>query len=216
MSKCLAAQPEAVIVDLGQCQVEDPAALAVFSVAARDAAQWPGAPLLFCRPNAQTAAVLSRSALCRYVPVFPTLEAAIAGIGDQMVPVQLSTHLMPAVGAARQARELVTEACARWELPALVGPACTIVTELVNNVVVHAQTPMDVVLRLRERYLNISVRDGSPMPPRALESVAPTAPGGRGLMMVAAVAKRWGYTPVTDGKVVWAVLRTDDHGPLTP
>ena len=46
------------------------------------------------------------------------------------------------VGAARQARELVTEACARWELTDLVGPACTIVTELVNNVVVHAQTPM--------------------------------------------------------------------------
>jgi anti-sigma regulatory factor (Ser/Thr protein kinase) len=94
-------------------------------------------------------------------------------------------------------------------VPELIGPACTIVTELVNNVVVHARTPMELVLRLRERHLNISVRDGSAARPEARGPSSPTAPGGRGLMMVAAVAQRWGYTPVAGGKVVWAVLRTD-------
>lgn len=170
----------------------------------------PTGPRSSVDPSPDTAAALRRGTTCRYLPVYPTLEAAMARTNDETAPVQLSARLLPAAGAARQARELVTEACARWDVPQLIGPACTIVTELVNNVVVHARTPMEVMLRLRECHLNISVRDGSFTAPRARGPVSPTAPGGRGLMMVEAVAQRWGYTPVERGKVVWAVLRTDE------
>jgi anti-anti-sigma factor len=210
IEQCVTTRAHTVIVDLSGLRVDDAAALTVFADVARDTAQWPGAPLLLCSPNAEVAAALDRSRQCRFVPVFPTLEAAMAGSENQMVPHQLSSRLLPAVGAARQARELVTEACARWDLPELVGPACTIVTELVNNVVVHARTPMEVVLRLHDSYLNISVRDESATSPEPRGPASPTAPGGRGLMMVEAVAQRWGHTAVPGGKVVWAVLSTED------
>ena len=208
--KCLAGQPNAVILDLGSLRVDDPAAVAVFASVARNAARWPGAPVLLCAPDPETRRVIRSAAVCRHIPVFPTMEEAMAGV-DRTAPVELSATLLPAVGAARKARELVTEACARWELPHLAGPACTVVTELVNNVVVHAQSPMDVTLRLRDRHIMVSVRDESTDPPQARGPISPTSPGGRGLMMVAAVAETWGHTAVPNGKVVWAVLRTDQR-----
>jgi anti-anti-sigma regulatory factor len=209
LAKCLSAQPTAIVADVTGLRIDDTAALAVFGVAATEAAEWPGARLVLCCSDPRTETVLRRSAALRRLGLFPTLEAAVAGIEEDAAPSQLSTRLLPAVGAARQARELVTEACARWNLPAMIGPACTVVTELVNNVVAHVGTPMEVVIRLRDRYLNISVRDNSTEPPLARGPAAPTAPGGRGLMMVAAVAHRWGYTPVTGGKAVWAILRIE-------
>jgi anti-sigma regulatory factor (Ser/Thr protein kinase) len=110
------------------------------------------------------------------------------------------------VFAARHARELVTDACARWNVPALVGPGCIVVTELANNAVVHARTPMEIILSVRGRQLNVAVRDRSSAPPEIRGPAVPASPGGRGLMMVDAVAQRWGWTPADDGKVVWAAL----------
>ena len=210
VAKPLPAQPSAIVVDVSGMRVADRTALPVLATAAHRAAQWPGIPLVLCAPSPEAEAALRDSAICRYLPVYPTLEAAMAGIEDDATVTELTARLQPAVGAARQARELVTEACGRWDLPDLVGPACTIVTELVNNVVVHAGTSMEVVVRRRDRYVNISVRDGSGTIPTPRGPASPTAPGGRGLMMVAAVAQRWGCTPVDDGKVVWAVLDLDE------
>jgi anti-anti-sigma regulatory factor/anti-sigma regulatory factor (Ser/Thr protein kinase) len=212
LGKCLAAHPAAIIVDVSGLRIGDAGALAVFAETAREATRWPGAPLLLCRPGPETAAVLGASSVVHHLPVFPTLEAAMAGIDGHPALSQLRLDLQPTVGAARRARQLVTEACARWDVPYLVGPACTVVTELVNNAVVHAGTPMEVVIQLRERHVNISVRDASPEPPRPGGPVAPTAPGGRGLMMVEAVAAYWGHQASDGGKVVWAVLRTTDNG----
>jgi anti-anti-sigma regulatory factor len=212
IGKCLAAQPAAVIVDVTDLRIEEPSAVTIFAVAARDAAAWPGAGLSLCCRDRAVAERLRRSAVLRFVPLFGTVEDAVNSVNGLM-PAQLRTNLMPVVGAARQAREVVTEACGRWELPDLVGPACTVVTELVNNVVVHACTPMEVVVRLRERRLHVCVTDGSATPPEAKGPAAPTAPGGRGLMMVDAVSERWGWTPLAGGgKAVWAVLCADETG----
>ncbi|WP_229789321.1 ATP-binding protein [Pilimelia terevasa] len=124
----------------------------------------------------------------------------------QAPPAELRLLLRPAVGAARAARELVTEACARGELAPLAGAACTVVTELVNNAVVHARTPLELVIGLRADGLDIAVHDGSAQLPQPRQPVAPAAPGGRGMVMVAALATRWGADPRPGGKVVWATL----------
>jgi anti-sigma regulatory factor (Ser/Thr protein kinase) len=210
IARCLAAQPAAVLVDVTDLRIDEPTATTVFAVGARDAAAWPGVGLSLCCRDRALAERLRHSAVLRFVPVHTSVEEAVNSVNG-MAPAQLRTRLMPVVGAARQAREVVTEACARWGLPDLVGPACTVVTELVNNVVVHASTPMEVVVRLRDRHLHVSVTDGSPTPPEAKGPAAPTAPGGRGLMMVDAVSDRWGWTPLEGGgKAVWAILRTDE------
>ncbi len=206
--KCLAEQPDALLVDLAGLRVDEARALSLFTAVTRQAAMWPGTPLLLCAPTAATRALLARGGYGT-PPVFATVDSALAaGRGRASMP-SMTDELLPVVGAARQARDRVTEACARWDLPALVGPASVVVSELVSNAVAHAHTMIALRLSLRRRYLHIAVRDGSSEEPR-LATTSPLAPGtGRGLLLVDAIARRWGSLPTTGGKVVWAVLSTD-------
>ncbi|HWH01305.1 MAG TPA: ATP-binding protein [Pilimelia sp.] len=215
---CLVEQPAALVVDLTDLRTPDPDALSVFAATAADTAEWPAVALCLVDPGRRVAEGRSADAEGGTVRVFAALQDALRGLGPpeatdpRVARAHLRAELLPVVGAARQARELVTEACGRWELPHLLGPACTVVTELVNNVVVHARTPMTVRLHLDRDHLHVTVRDASPQAPRARGPVAPTAPGGRGLVMIQAVAARWGFLPLADGKVVWALLARDQEG----
>jgi anti-sigma regulatory factor (Ser/Thr protein kinase) len=118
---------------------------------------------------------------------------------------RLSLEFEPRADAARLARELVSAACARWHREELAESAHVAVTELVNNAVVHAGTPVTVHVAVRGDELFIAVRDRSTEPLRPRKA-APTSYGGRGLMLLDAMSSRWGCTPREDGKVVWAVL----------
>jgi hypothetical protein len=204
--KCLAEQPEAVLVDLSGMRLGEPSALSIFFAVARQAAKWPAVPLVLCAPPADAVDFLRRGAEERRMPVLPTLSDAVRSLQlDQAVP-SISEDLLPVLGAGRRARELATEACFQWDVPHLVGPACTVVTELVNNVVAHAYTMMTLRMAVRDRYLHIAVRDGSAVQPVMRRDVSPTALSGRGLALVEAVSRHWGSLPTEGGKVVWAVL----------
>ena len=69
----------------------------------------------------------------------------------------------------------------------------------------------DLVLSvaLGRRFLHLSVRDGSAAPPIRLIP-DPYNGGGRGLILIDALASGWGTTQVSGGKVVWATLRLPD------
>ena len=193
-------RPGPVIADLSRLRVE-PAARAVFDDVRREVADWPASALL----------VLDPVGAGNGDPVCATLDEAQAALTDAPMAAVLSVDLAPSVGAAREARVLVTDGCARWGMPDLAEPACIAVTEMVNNVVAHARTPMTVRLAPRDSSLHLAVRDHSPRQP-AFAGLAPLAStGGRGLLLIDTVARRWGSTPVPDGKVVWCVLYADDE-----
>lgn len=119
----------------------------------------------------------------------------------------VSEQLLPVVGAQRHARDVVTEACLRWDFPDLVDPASLIVSELVANVVDHAHTMMTLTVAHRGSHLYLAVQDGASAPPVARTSVGGTvALRGRGLLLVEAIAATWGYSREGDGKIVWATL----------
>jgi anti-anti-sigma regulatory factor len=206
--KCLAEQPDALLVDLRGLHVDQPLALAVFTVLRRQAANWPGTPVLFCGPSPKARELLLRGAYQR-LPLFDSVPAALEHLGDDRLTLpSINEQLLPVAGSTRHARDVVTEACLRWDLPGLVAPASMVVTELVANVVDHAHTLMLLRLSLRARYLNIAVRDGSPeLPVLRAPAAAEGAAGGRGLILVGTVAHLWGALPSHDGKVVWAALR---------
>jgi anti-sigma regulatory factor (Ser/Thr protein kinase) len=99
---------------------------------------------------------------------------------------------------------------ARWlrgHAPEAVHDAELVVTELVANAFQHADTPHEVRLFPvpDRRAVRVEVDDGSLRPPRLLHP-PPGVSGGRGLMLVAAVCERWGFTPQNWGKTVWAEL----------
>ncbi|PWR16205.1 ATP-binding protein [Micromonospora sicca] len=205
LDRCLTAQPDALVVDLSEVGVADRLALSVFAAAARRAADWPAVPIVLCAPPPDAAVWLAETTACRVVPVRPDCAEATALAGGWAAP-RLRARLEPVAGACRRARELVTDACGRWNIPELIGPASLVLTELVGNVVRHAGTPMQVTLTLRRPYLRLAVTDGSRAAARATTGQDPRAEGGRGLLLVRELTQRWGSAPAGDGKVVWAML----------
>ena len=204
----LAEQPEAVIVDVSDLRMADPAAGGVLREVAQDNADWPAAHIMLC---ARRDANLWHST---GLPVWPDLGEALAELGAPETDQRLRLALDPLMGTARRAREFVTEACARWDCPGLAGAGCIVVTEMVNNVIVHARTKMMVLLGRRGDTMSVAVRDHSATAPQYHGGpVSTNSYGGRGLLLIDSVANRWGHLGLTDGKVVWAVLRDDNESP---
>jgi anti-anti-sigma regulatory factor len=205
--KCLAEQPRALFVDLADLTVADPLALSIFLAVARQAARWPGIPVLFCAPAPGAAELLAGGAY-RRLTAFDSIGTARAhlGNGGHGLP-GLVENLLPVAGAARRGRELVSDACLRWNQPALIDPASLVCSELISNAVDHASTMMQLRISLSTAYLFLAVRDGSSAEPHLSGEVpGVTTVRGRGLHLIAATAHSWGSLPATDGKVVWASL----------
>ncbi|TWD25327.1 sodium/proline symporter [Streptomyces sp. T12] len=103
-----------------------------------------------------------------------------------------------AVGTARTA---AVRQLSEWGLDELAFTTELVVSELVTNAIRHASGP--VALRLiRDRGLICEVTDGSGTSPRPRHART-TDEGGRGLMIVAQLAHRWGTRHTATGKVIW-------------
>ena len=203
----LAAQPEAVVVDVAGLRAARADAAGVLHEILEETRDWPGSHLALCG-SADAAAWRSSG-----WPIWPDHASALAALGPPEPGTRMSAGLEPVVGAARHSRELITEACARWGRPGLAGNACIVATEMVNNVVAHVRTPMRVLLALHGDMMTVAVRDGSAVIPRFTGPVAPTSYGGRGLLLIDSIADRWGHLPLAGGKVVWARLAGPEPGP---
>lgn len=107
--------------------------------------------------------------------------------------------------APRAARRFVVDTLARWGRADDIQVAALAVTELATNAVLHARSDFVVGLSLRDGAIRLSVSDASSATP-APRAPGSDEPGGRGLLMVAALSNRWGTDVAGDGKVVWAEL----------
>ena len=85
-----------------------------------------------------------------------------------------------------------------------LGDLLLVVSELVTNAVLHADTPARFVLRWDGRRARIEVTDGDHRPPRV--PVDAPAIGGRGLFLVDRLSTAWGSDPSPSGKTVWATV----------
>ena len=205
----LAEQPEALVVDVSELRVAGSGAAQVLRDVRRDTADWPAAHLALC---GGTRATPWRDTGW---PVWSDCPEAFAELGTPEHDRRLSLALEPQVGSARRSRELITEACGRWDCPELAGAACIVATEMVNNVVAHAKTPMVVLLAAHGAGMTVAVRDRSAVVPSFTAGpVSPTAFGGRGMLLIDAVASRWGSLVLDGGKVMWALL--EPGGPAGP
>jgi anti-sigma regulatory factor (Ser/Thr protein kinase) len=121
---------------------------------------------------------------------------------------------------ARLARQLTVCRMAEWGYPPTSdtsGTVSLLVAELAANAVQHGGVPgRDFHLRLamdvRTRLIRIEVGDASTRRPRfGSETVAgPEDESGRGLLLVAVLAARWGTVPRTPvGKTMWAEVVAD-------
>jgi len=195
-------EPTSVVVDLSGVTRADEAGLALFPAMGKLAREWPGARLLLCGLTPGVTAALPESG---WVSVYDTLADALAAASTDPVPQRVHRFLEPTVAAPRVAREMATHAWWDWNLPGGPSSAQILASELVTNGVRHARTPLSFSMTLRDGRIRLSVQDWAAIPVR-LRSPTESDLQGRGLIVVGAIAARWGSVPLGDGKVVWAEL----------
>ncbi|MFD0151402.1 SpoIIE family protein phosphatase [Streptomyces sp. NPDC127132] len=114
--------------------------------------------------------------------------------------------LEPEDAAPGRARRLARRALARWDLEELTDSVELLISEVVTNAVRYAERPVTLRL-LKTDVLRCEVGDDSPQLPRQRRA-RDTDEGGRGLFLVNRLARRWGATRLSGGKVVWFELAT--------
>lgn len=120
---------------------------------------------------------------------------------------------------AGAARRFVVSALRDWALLDFAEAAALGAAELAANAVLHSRGAFTVAVRRIPHGVRVDVQDDRPerLPVVVPTSLEPLDTGvtGRGLMLVAAVAHRWGYFTTDAAKTVWFEL-TDDTGPRSP
>ena len=125
-----------------------------------------------------------------------------------MTSTATSIELPPATESPTSARNFVANALRRHRVaPETVDVARLLTSELVTNAVLHARTTIIVSVRVTEQRVHIAVDDEDPSRP-ADGAVADLDTHGRGLTIVAGLARTWGVEPRGDGKSIWFELRT--------
>ncbi|MFE0419179.1 ATP-binding protein [Streptomyces tendae] len=127
--------------------------------------------------------------------------------GPRAADVESQYHAEFAMGAhsARPLRRVLRLYLVRSGLAEVSDAAELALTELIANVVRHVPgRRCRVCFLLRPGAVRVEVADDCPVLPVPATADA-LGEGGRGLVIVAAVADRWGVTPYADGrgKTVW-------------
>jgi serine phosphatase RsbU (regulator of sigma subunit)/anti-sigma regulatory factor (Ser/Thr protein kinase) len=131
--------------------------------------------------------------------------ALLAARFDGIAPSDVAYwFLEPEDAAPGRARRLARRALSRWGLEELSDSVELLVSEVVTNAVRYASRPVTLRL-LRTDVLRCEVGDDVPQLPRLRQARA-TDEGGRGLYLVNRMARRWGATRLSTGKVVWFEL----------
>ena len=114
-------------------------------------------------------------------------------------------HLAGHLSEVSRARRLVVTAAQGAGVDA--DDAALLVTELASNALRHGGPGVDLWVRPVEGGgLRVEMVDGRASSLPVVRSPGPDAEGGRGLLIVSALARSWGTEPLSAGKCVWFEL----------
>ena len=140
-------------------------------------------------------------------------SARTSSDGAEETQWNLQMTLPMASHSVRLAREAARDALATWRLAALAETAVLLVSELVTNAVRHARGDDAITLDMEagETWLRIEIQDADPRWPQLRTPVGFDA-SGFGLVLVEALASKWGVRETGTGKAVWAELDARQAG----
>ncbi|GHJ96038.1 hypothetical protein SNE510_55570 [Streptomyces sp. NE5-10] len=144
-----------------------------------------------------------------------------------MITARATASFEPVGRSVAAARAFVRDTLQGWGHPELVDDAVVLTSELVTNAVVHAGTAADVLCLRSEDSVRVEVADRYPereIPVQGGRTIAsPDRENGRGLLLCAALADRWGVDYSPTRKHVWFHLNlpqrpvgTRSAGPVLP
>lgn len=135
-------------------------------------------------------------------------QDSVTDAANHMWPFSSQLEMAPLKTAVACGRLHVRNVTREWQLGHASGDAEMLTSELLTNGVKASSrqgTPVRLRLLADRGQLIIEAWDRNPDLPR-LRQAASTDESGRGLMVVAAIASRWGVYRSTSWKVVWAEL----------
>jgi hypothetical protein len=206
-------EPNAVIVDVTWLAVPAESALVVFTSAQWHVAKWPDVPIMLVCEHAAGRSAITRNGVDRYVPVYPSVRAAIDAASCTRSPAmrrRARAELPAQLTSLSQARELVTEWLTAWSQTELIPVTKVVVTALVENVLQHTDSSPGVRLEYDGSAVTVAVEDFSHVRAGPREDPKPyTVPSG--LHIVGALCRAWGNAPTSSGKTVWAVIGPENR-----
>ncbi len=135
------------------------------------------------------------------------LAIGLRGEGGRLQAWQLS--VADGVAPVPRVRAEVAATLTGWGLDSAVPGCQQLVGELLANAVRHGQDGVQLRIGQLDDTLRVEVRDDGPDLPR-LSRAGPDQESGRGLVLVDAMARRWGVDRDPDGgKTVWFELSAD-------
>lgn len=115
----------------------------------------------------------------------------------------MATWELPADPAAvSQARKQAAARVAAWGLDDAAFTTELVVSELVTNAIRYGHAPIELRL-IHDQALLCEVSDASTTAPH-LRRARVFDEGGRGLLLVAQMSRRWGSRQTAAGKAIWA------------
>ncbi len=210
--RAAAEEPAAVICDLtGVVGRSHASATRLLASLGSEVRQWPGVAIAIACPGANRLQALAQAPEGQHLLLAEHRTVLLAQLGRRAAPEVVRMDMTPSARLVRSARDLTTRALLDWGCPQPIAPATLIVSELVNNAILHARTDLTVSVARWGDLVRLAVHDATPeLPVRRHE---PTQVTGRGMLLVAALSQSWGVLPASGGgKVVWAVIQAPPEG----
>lgn len=149
-------------------------------------------------------------------------------MGSAVITARAAATFDPVGRSVATARAFVRDTLQGWGYTDVVDDAVVLTSELVTNAVVHAGTAADVLCLRAEDGVRVEVSDHYPereipLQNNGLNFGNPDSENGRGLLLCAALASRWGVEYSPTRKHVWFQLDLPERpvgirsaGPLLP
>lgn len=115
----------------------------------------------------------------------------------------LTLDLRPGLGALADARAAIRSWLDSQADAELLEVVELLTTELLANAIEHGDGPTGAQVVLLDDAVRIEVKDRSPVLPRVRDPAPAARGGGRGLLLVEALSRRWGAQPNGSGKLTW-------------
>ena len=200
----LADGPRGVVCDLSAV-LQGAGAVDILATAGRHVRDWPAIPVAVACADPQFRETLHAHPLGQHLIVTASTLTAVSAVLATPVSAVERLGLPPHPTAPRAARNFVARALLDWGLGGLIPSASLVVSELVTNSTVHAETDVELSVAWNLGRLRLCVRDNSPDLPHQRKNHL--GQHGRGLTIVVALSRVFGVLPTADGgKIVWAVL----------
>jgi len=202
----LADGPRGVVCDLSASSWDaKQGAVEWLAIAGRHVRHWPGIPVAVACPNPRVRAALRNHPLGRHLIVSASMPSAVSAVLARPISAIEWLQLAPHPTAPRASRGFVAHTLQGWGLDHLAPSAVLVISELVTNSIVYAESEIVLSVALGPGAVRLTVRDKCPELPRPRK--APLGSHGRGLTIVAGFSRDFGVLPTSEGgKVVWAVL----------